>query len=399
MKNFPKKRTSLQALVNALFAAMIAVVLFFGAIRYMIAEIWGAGQTLQSLLWEVLPAVAALLLAWILFSALLKKRVFSPAKELKQAVQALSGEIAEGKKTERAPTSRELQEVRDELSRQSEELLSLMKYSQNKVVEEIALRERTNFARRIYREASPDSLTLSGNGYFLDARLCRAAGLSYDFIDGFLLDEHTVFFAVGDVWGQGLDAALFLMKLKSELRAEILSGKLLARAMVDLNAVLYKENASSFGASLFAGVFNSATRELHFVNMGQFAPVTLGNFPDFLHVRTGIPLGLYETVTVYEQNMFLSPGQGLVFCTEGVMSAAGERDKTYGFRKIPAIANLFAKGDKAAEEILKAVGAHADGEDDCAVLVLRCEAAAERGNAEREQNDYRNLLLRPGSGS
>lgn len=377
MRNFHRRVAGLKTLLNSLFAALIAFVLLFGAIRYMIAEIWGAGQSFLSLLWEVLPAVFALLFAWLFTSLILKRRIFSPLKEFQETVHGLSGELSEGKLPGRTVTSRELQEVRDELCRQGDELAKFMRYTQCKLSEEVSARERAEIARRIYSETVQDSLKEAGAGYRLDGAVFRS-GAGYEFLDAFPLGENTVFFALGDIWGQGLSAALFLSRLKSTLRAGVLSGKLLAEVMADLNAALYRDNPEGNGASLFAGVFNAAARELHFVNMGGFAPIALGS-PGFLHLRTGSPLGLYESVTVFEESLLLAPGQGLVFCSEGAMLAAGEREHAFGYRRILEVSNLLAREENAAEKILDAVNVRAREGCGAAALVFRCEGS---GGAE-----------------
>lgn len=396
MSDFPRKRAKqLKTLFNALFAALIAFVLLFGAIRYMIVEIWGGGQSIESLLWEVLPAVAALLFAWLFTGLLLRSRIFRPLKDLKDTLFGLSGELSEGKIPDRAATSRELQEIRDELCRQSDELLKLMRYTQSKLGEEVSAREKAEFSRRIFQETVPEAISLSGAGYSLSGGIFRGSELFFDYLDAFRIDESTVFFAIGDIWGGGLNAAFFLSRLKNELREGVLSGKLLAEVMIGLNSSLFRDNPSQIGATLFAGIFNAATRELHFVNMGQFAPVALGGIPEYLRIRTGSPLGLYENVTVYEESVLLSPGQGLVFCSEGVMSAAGEKDRGFGFRRMLGIANSYAREEKAAEKILEAAGVRAR-EDAAATLILRCEETA--GDMRPERDLYRDLLLKSGNG-
>lgn len=402
MSGFHRKRAPLKTVVSAIFAALISLVVLFFALYFLISGYLGKGQSFQTLLLEILPACAALLLAWGLTLFFLKRRVGAPSEKLRSSLQSLSDTVSKGARLDPEETERDFQDLRDELSSQSEKLLSLLKYTQKKTGEEAAQREKNALARRIAAESVATERTLTGADYHLSYKLSRGKGLSFDYADAFRIDGETVFFAIGDIWGQGIDAALFLNKLKNGLKTGVLSGKLLSKVMTTVNAQLYADNQASIGATLFAGVYNFVTHELHFVNMGHFAPIAIGSGASYLRVRAGTPLGLYEKVTPSEERIELLEGQGLVFCTEGVLLAAGE-GRMLGFRRTNMTAHALANNPKAAEEILKSLGATPDKEEDAAVLVLRYykEPKQEEGNggssvAERARNYYKELFSKPG---
>lgn len=404
MSRFHKRRAPFNTIVNAVFAVFISALVLFFALYFVLSGYLGEGQSVQTLLLEVLPSVAALLLAWFFIRFFLNKRLSSPLKELQSSLKSLSDQVSKGARIEPEETEREFQAARDELSAQSEKLVSLLKYTQKKTDEAAARQERFALSRRIVKEALQDGQNFAGEGYFLSSKISSGKGSAFAFLDAFRIDGETLFFAIGDIWGSGVEAALFLDQLKNGLETGVLAGNLLSRVIESVNSKLYANNPQSIGATLFAGVYNSFTRKLHFVNMGSFAPIAIGSSSAYLHVRTGSPIGLYEKVSPIEEQVEFAEGQGLVFCTEGALLAAGA-GKSLAFRKTSMLAHAFAKGPKAAEEILKAVGASSEREEDAAVLVLRCltkecqNAEGEAGALEREHGLYQTLLSKARSGN
>src|SRR5258708_35584182 len=88
---------------------------------------------------------------------------------------------------------------------------------------------------------APRSLFAGEARFALDALLEPARTVGGDFYDCFMVDQHRLFFAVGDVSGKGLPASLFMALSKSllksiALRAERLDpGPILVRASAEIS--------------------------------------------------------------------------------------------------------------------------------------------------------------------
>src|SRR5580693_3948116 len=110
--------------------------------------------------------------------------------------------------------------------------------------------------------------------YSARCRQVRALGGDcYNFIP---LKNNRLALIVGDASGKGLAAALMIASVQSSLRtAALFTGNDLAALLKIVNLQAYASSLADRYATVFYGVFDRATRRLHYVNAGQNPPVVL----------------------------------------------------------------------------------------------------------------------------
>jgi serine phosphatase RsbU (regulator of sigma subunit) len=138
---------------------------------------------------------------------------------------------------------------------------------------------------------------------------------------------------VGDVAGKGVPAALFMAVTTTLIQGQ---GQLLpspGETLAAANAELYRKmrqtggTAARFVTAVY-GVLDTARREIRLASAGQTPPIywPAGELPRYVPL-TGVPLGALPASTYEETLLRLSPGDWLLFCSDGFIEerdAAGE---------------------------------------------------------------------------
>src|SRR5262245_43266656 len=105
------------------------------------------------------------------------------------------------------------------------------------------------------------------------AAMDPAAEVGGDFYDAFFLDERHLFFAVGDVSGKGIGAALFMARALTLLRAEALRRRPLHEVLGRVNEALAAGNEQATFVALSCGVLNTRSGACRYANGGGGAPL------------------------------------------------------------------------------------------------------------------------------
>jgi serine phosphatase RsbU (regulator of sigma subunit) len=158
----------------------------------------------------------------------------------------------------------------------------------------------------------------------------------YDFV---MLDSFRLSFAIADVSGKGVPAALFMAMSKEVLRAATLShGDALDQVFAEANARIVAASNDMIGiganmmfVTVFAGVLDLSSGRLVYISAGHDAPFVLGpNEPaQRLAARGGPPLGSVEDFPYPVEERQLTPGEMLLLYTDGVTEAENSRDDFY----------------------------------------------------------------------
>ena len=111
--------------------------------------------------------------------------------------------------------------------------------------------------------------------FALHAMMVPAREVGGDLFDFFLLDEDHLAFAMGDVSGKGVPAALFMAMTRTLLRVTAQLREPPGKCFTYMNATLGEQNISSMFVTLFYGVLNTRTGELQFGNAGHNPPYVI----------------------------------------------------------------------------------------------------------------------------
>ena len=235
--------------------------------------------------------------------------------------------------------------------------------------------------RRIQMGILPTADTVAHHERFdLAALLVPARQIGGDLYDFFMIDDDRLFLTVGDVSGKGVPAALFMAQGKSlcksaALRGDVDIGEIISRA----NAEISRDNPGADFITMFAGILNIATGELHFCNAGHDAPILLraGAAPQAVNGVGGPPLCIVEDFPYMTEIIWLERGDLLCITTDGITEAMNGKGELLGRERtetalaaMPQDASAQAITDGLQAAVAEFV-AGAEPSDDLTILTVR----------------------------
>jgi phosphoserine phosphatase RsbU/P len=210
------------------------------------------------------------------------------------------------------------------------------------------------------------------------AEMLTAKEVGGDFYDFYFIDEDRLAFAVGDVSGKGIPAAIYMAVSRTLLKAvahQIVNpGEVLRK----LNTLLIPESDDATFVTVFYGVLNIETGEVQFSNGGHNPPYLVRSSGDVeqLPMTNGMFLGKFPHRDFETKSIRLDKGDAVFVYTDGVSEAMDTEMNQYQELRLESY--LRSTGGKAVQEIVQGSIAdlkkHTRGapqSDDITVLSLR----------------------------
>ncbi len=215
----------------------------------------------------------------------------------------------------------------------------------------------------------------------LHASMKTAKQAGGDLFDYFPLDDSHLFFAIGDVSGKGMPAAMFMSAVVVLLRA---SAKLLrdpSEILRRVNADLADRNESCTFVTLLVGVLDTRTGEVVYANGGHNPSRRLAadGSVSAVPVKTNVVVGVMEGKSFARETLVLRPGEALFLYTDGVTEAIDDAHALYGEERMDRRLSSLPPG-ASVQELLRSIAADVaafsgsqDQADDITMLALRYE--------------------------
>lgn len=156
--------------------------------------------------------------------------------------------------------------------------------------------------------------------------------VSGDLFDFFFIDEDHLFFAIGDVSGDGVPAAFYMTVAQTLIRKHA-KFKNPATVVNNVNNELYTTNEHQFFLTLFVGVLNLKNGVLRYCNAAHTTTILVKTDGDLLELEQshGMPLGLYPNKAYKVSKTVLQKNDILFLYTDGVTDLQNEEKKQFGY--------------------------------------------------------------------
>ncbi len=239
------------------------------------------------------------------------------------------------------------------------------------------------------------------HGWQLDALWQPARAVSGDFYDYITFADGKLGLVAGDVTDKGVPAALVMATTRSILRAAVERYSSPGELLAYVNDMLCPDIPQNMFVTCIYIVLDPATGHLRFANAGHNLPVHMKE-DGVLELRaTGMPLGLMPGMTYEETEAQLSPGEGLVVYSDGLVEAHNEDGDMYGFPRLrELLAQQTSQSQRTSEAIIqllqgdlaKFTGPDWEQEDDVTFVTLEyietLEGAPSQQAAAREEQTW-----------
>ncbi len=242
------------------------------------------------------------------------------------------------------------------------------------------LYEQTLHIATTYQRAALPSSLPSAPGISLDAFYEPSSEellVGGDWYDAFELRDGRIAISIGDVLGHGVEAAVWMSRLRNGLRAALFSRPDPAHALEVANELLRREFRNDFTTALVS-LYDPYLQTLSCASAGHPGPLVRshsGRILDPFHER-GLPLGLsdFGEVAKTAQVLTLEPGSFAVFFTDGLLEWNRDIPKAWEYLQSAIARQDVREALHPAHAIRVRVIDGASHQDDIAILTIRIDA-------------------------
>ena len=188
-------------------------------------------------------------------------------------------------------------------------------------------------------------------GWQFAASWLPAREVAGDFYDFIATDDEGMGLVIADVTDKGMGAALFMALTRSMVRASLEEAASPAEAITKANRLICANSSSAMPVTFFYGRVGPEDGEMVYVNAGHNPPLIYradsGTFEEL--GRTGILLGVDESLVLEQSTAELEPGDTLIMYTDGVPDALNSAEEAYGEDRMRE--SIKSAGSRSAQEI------------------------------------------------
>ena len=244
------------------------------------------------------------------------------------------------------------------------------------------LESELTIAREVQKQLFPKDVpytrTLELKGVCSPARM-----VSGDYYDFMALSEESLAFAIGDVAGKGISAALLMATIQSTMRTQLgatngTSPQLLstAKLVATLNRQLYANTSLEKYATFYFALYHEATHSLTYTNAGHLSPILLRSGELQMLESTGTVVGAFPLARYEERTVALEHGDLLVAYTDGIVEPENAYGEMFGEDQLKELVSKYAHADsseliaRTMEAVIEWTGS-SELQDDMTMVVVR----------------------------
>lgn len=238
-------------------------------------------------------------------------------------------------------------------------------------------------ARRIQESAVPHIFPdYASFGIF--ACMDPAEAVGGDFYDFYLPGHDTLAFAIADVSGTGMPAALYMMRARTLIKTFAEQGIPVEKVVKETNRKLCEDAVEEMSVTAWVGFLDLKSGKVGFVNAGHPRPILIGNDVSYVQEETDRIMGETPDAEYVKQEITLNKGDAIFLYTSGTIGAMDRNGNVYGEEQLLHVVREKAKetevsvgnacceaGCMAVMEDVKQFSAGAKRQDDITMMWIR----------------------------
>jgi serine phosphatase RsbU (regulator of sigma subunit) len=193
-------------------------------------------------------------------------------------------------------------------------------------------------------------------------------------------EDNRVVFAVADVAGKSIPAAMLMATFQASLKTLSTAQVALPELVADMNKYACSNSQGGLRfTTAFLAEYDAARRIFHYINAGHNNPILrrASGLIERLDVG-GLPLGIQPEAKYESASVALAPGDWLIIFTDGLVEAENARQEEYGETRLLSV--ISAAAASAPGEMLKRLMSELDlfvgstpQHDDVTCLLIKAE--------------------------
>lgn len=271
----------------------------------------------------------------------------------------------------------EIRYLHDSLTYLQTSINAYIKELRRSLVSNEKFENELNIASSIQRRMLPMEFP-KRDDFDIYAALFPAKEVGGDLYDFYVKGDH-LYFAIGDVSGKGVPAALFMAITRSAYRFISGMGMNMEQVERNINNAFTEGNESGMFVTMFIGCLDLKTLELEYCNAGHnpIVVVSPSGKADFLHAKANLAAGLIGGFQYQGETLQLEKGSRLILYTDGISEAENRQKELFGEDRLleySASVPVTTSAKDFTDGLLDAVRGFTDGNeqnDDITVLTIR----------------------------
>lgn len=231
-------------------------------------------------------------------------------------------------------------------------------------------------AQTVQHALLPDDLP-AAEGWEFFASYDSAQAVGGDYYDAFELGEGKICLSFGDVAGKGVPGALIMSRMSSCVQSTIRHVRDLVAAISAINDHMCDTSVEGRFVTYVLAVVDTVSNTVELSNAGHMSPIIRradGSVEQFDEELVGTPIGVLEEYPYESETRELSPGDLIVFFTDGVDEAMNPAGELYGGdRLLEFVKQGPPSADELGKTLLADVRRHANGRpqnDDITIMTF-----------------------------
>lgn len=211
-------------------------------------------------------------------------------------------------------------------------------------------------------------------GFDVHAYNAAASNVGGDFYDVFVKSPYEIMFAIGDVSGKGISAALLMAQTLSALQFVFRTSTGPANALMRLNEVLCDRIVRGMFITAIVGRVVLPENRIEMASAGHCLPILLRrhSHPEEVAVLPALPLGIEPRTHYSQTRLNMNPGDYLILYTDGLSESRHSGDGKF-FDEIlhDALCRDFSSARQLVEHLVRAERIHRgphEARDDLTIL-------------------------------
>ncbi len=196
------------------------------------------------------------------------------------------------------------------------------------------IQSEIRLAQKLQQRFLPRPLQLPDN-IELRGELRQSKSVGGDLYEYFLVNN-LLYFAIGDVSGKGIPAALYMASVVKLFRYVASKQTSTAHICNTINTYMSDNSDDDMYVTMFVGVLDITTGEITFTNAGHPEPLVVhpNRRIEPLKFYSDSPIGILENYSYNEYKYTLEDGALLLLYTDGITDAEDARSQFYGKNRL-----------------------------------------------------------------